>query len=77
VLLLVLGFDAGLTIVRLLRGLERVEPTSDSSSSVVSGADLDFSFVIRRSGGPRCSAMRAYSSYMDSNIRVNSNLYII
>lgn len=64
-LLLVLGFDADLMTVRLLRGRERVEPTSDSSSSVVSGADWVFSFDTRRSVGPRRSAVSACSSYMN------------
>lgn len=63
-LLLVLGFDADLMTVRLLRGRERVEATSDSSSSVVSGADWVFNFATRRSAGPRRSAVSACSSYM-------------
>jgi hypothetical protein len=47
----VLGFDFGLECSRRVRdGLERVEPTSDeSSSSPLSWAGRDFHFVPRRS----------------------------
>ncbi len=69
VLLLVLDFETSLIRFRLLRGREWAEPTSDSSSSVVSGADRAFHLETRRSTGPRRSVVSADSSYR--KIRLN------
>ena len=63
VLLLVLDFETSLIGFRLLRGRERAEPTSDSSSSVVSGTDCVFHLETRCSTGPRRSVVNADSSY--------------
>ena len=66
VLLLVLVFEAALFNVRLARGRERFEPTSESSSSVVSGAERAFHLSPRE--GPRRSEANAFSSYMTAEI---------
>ena len=62
VLLLVLGFELDFEPPRLLRGRERVDATSESSSSVVSGAECVFHLATRREEAPRRSAARADSS---------------
>jgi hypothetical protein len=71
VLLLVLDFETGLIRFRLLRGRERAEPTSDSSSSVVSGADRVFHLETRCSTGPRRSVVNADSSYRKIRLNVD------